>query len=349
MTQYLAYLVDRAMEDPRLNGMQPVVEKELLHYDILFALEQGGFLEGLVFQGGTALRLCHGAPRFSEDIDFSGGADFTSSRLAALGDHLTDYLSGRYGLETIVRPPVELRDTPDASKPVTNRWRISVVTRPAQPDIPRQRIHLEICNVPSYTSEPMPMRRNYDFLPDGYENMMIRVETKDEILADKLVAFPAVLPRYTRWRDIWDMRWLGRQGATVNADMVRAKIGDYRVDDFTDLLETAIGRIPKLVGSEGFVDQMGRFLTEPVIESTVRQQAWRDVVVRELREMLTGLRRQLARRRDRSPPDGGQGAPETARSAVATTTGKMDDTGDDFDNPFAIPDPFRPPKPPWER
>ena len=89
MTQdFLAYLVDRAMEDSRLNGMQLVIEKEILHYDILFALERGGFLEDLVFQGGTALRLCHGAPRFSEDIDFTGGPDFGTSRLAELG-HLS--------------------------------------------------------------------------------------------------------------------------------------------------------------------------------------------------------------------------------------------------------------------
>ena len=50
MTHDLAYLVDRAMEDPRLHGRRPVVEKELLHYDILFALERGGFLDRLVFQ-----------------------------------------------------------------------------------------------------------------------------------------------------------------------------------------------------------------------------------------------------------------------------------------------------------
>ena len=297
MTQdLLAYLVDRAMEDPRLDGMQLVIEKELLHYDILFALEQGGFLDGLVFQGGTALRLCHGAPRFSEDIDFTGGPDFTASRLAELGSHLNDYLSRRYRLETIVRPPIDVQDTRDVSKPVTSRWRISVVTRPAQPHIPRQRIHLEICNVPSYASELMPVRRNYEFLPDGYDDMIIRVETKEEILADKLVAFPVMLPRYTRWRDIWDMRWLVRQGSDVNADMVRAKIRDYRVEDYSGLLETAIDRLPELVSSEQFIGQMDRFLTESVAGNTVRQRTWRDVAVRELQTLLTGLQRQLTQR-----------------------------------------------------
>ncbi len=296
MTQHLlADLVDRAMEDPQLNGMQPVIEKELLHYDILFALEQGGFLEGLVFQGGTALRLCHGAPRFSEDIDFAGGPDFTTARLVELDRHLTDYLTRRYRFETLVRPPIEVRDTSEASRPVTTRWRISVVTHPAQPHIPRQRIHLEVCHVPSYASHLMPLRRNYEFLPDGYEDVLIRVETKEEILSDKLVAFPAVLPRHTRWRDIWDMRWLMRQGVPVNAGMVEAKSADYRIEGFAGLLETASERIAELVNAQEFVDQMDRFLTEPTALRTVRQPGWRDVVARELQETLSGLAQQLAR------------------------------------------------------
>ena len=69
MTQaLLACLDDRAMEAPGLDGTQLVIEKELLHDDILFALEQVEFLEGLVFQGGTALKLCLGAPRSSSRI-----------------------------------------------------------------------------------------------------------------------------------------------------------------------------------------------------------------------------------------------------------------------------------------
>ena len=337
MTQDLSYLVDLAMEDPRLGGMQLVVEKELLHYDILFAMDRGRFLDGLVFHGGTALRLCHGAPRFSEDLDFSGGADFTSSRLASLGDYLATYLSGRYGLETVVKPLPEIREVPDASKLVTDKWRISVVTRPGRPEIPRQRVHLEVCNVPSYASAPMSLLRNYDFLPDGYENLVIRVETRDEILADKLVAFPATLPTCTRWRDLWDMRWLERQGAIANADLVRAKIRDYRIDGFAALLETAIGRIPDLVDSNEFVAQMGRFLTEPVAERTIRRLMWRNGLVRELEGMLTGLWRQLAPRKDLRPPGGGK-----ANEAATTNTGTSTDGPD---GPFSIPDPFKPPRP----
>ena len=75
--QDFAWLVGQALQDSSLKSIRPVIEKELLHYDILFALNQKGFLQNLVMQGGTCLRLCYGNSRFSEDLDFAGGADFS--------------------------------------------------------------------------------------------------------------------------------------------------------------------------------------------------------------------------------------------------------------------------------
>ncbi|WP_254693758.1 nucleotidyl transferase AbiEii/AbiGii toxin family protein [Shewanella sp. MEBiC00475] len=44
-------------------------------------IEKGGLLDKLTFQGGTSLRLCYGGNRFSEDLDFAGGKDFSSAML----------------------------------------------------------------------------------------------------------------------------------------------------------------------------------------------------------------------------------------------------------------------------
>ena len=43
-----AALVNRAMSTPGLANMRPVVEKELLHYDILFSLDSEGLLDQLI-------------------------------------------------------------------------------------------------------------------------------------------------------------------------------------------------------------------------------------------------------------------------------------------------------------
>jgi hypothetical protein len=44
-------LVDKAMQLGDLQTMRPVVEKELLHYDILFSLEKENLLGNITFQG----------------------------------------------------------------------------------------------------------------------------------------------------------------------------------------------------------------------------------------------------------------------------------------------------------
>ncbi len=44
--------------------------KEIIQEIILFSLWQADFFEVAAFQGGTSLRILHGLPRFSEDMDF---------------------------------------------------------------------------------------------------------------------------------------------------------------------------------------------------------------------------------------------------------------------------------------
>lgn len=44
--------------------------KEILQEIALYALWRGDFFDVALFQGGTSLRILHGLPRFSEDLDF---------------------------------------------------------------------------------------------------------------------------------------------------------------------------------------------------------------------------------------------------------------------------------------
>lgn len=44
--------------------------KEILQEVALYSLWRAGFFEVAAFQGGTSLRILHGLPRFSEDLDF---------------------------------------------------------------------------------------------------------------------------------------------------------------------------------------------------------------------------------------------------------------------------------------
>ena len=53
--------------------MEQNLIKEAIHLHLLSALSDAGVLRHVVFQGDTALRLCYGGERYSEDIDFVYG------------------------------------------------------------------------------------------------------------------------------------------------------------------------------------------------------------------------------------------------------------------------------------
>ncbi|ASK33626.1 hypothetical protein CEK62_04095 [Alcanivorax sp. N3-2A] len=285
-------LVARAMAMPGRAHMRPVIEKELLHYDMLFALDQGGLLDRITFQGGTSLRLCHGSPRFSEDLDFAGGPDFKSEDLIAIKGCLEEYLGARYDLQVSVKEPREMAVDRAERGLNVDCWQVSIQTAPARPDLPRQRIKFEVANVPAYTGELTSLRTNYDFLPDGYAETLLRVESLDEVFADKLLSY--AVSSYPRYRDIWDLQWLEQQGAKLNADLLRNKITDYRVQDYPVRAENAIRALSDQVHSREFSDTMLRFLPQEVQERTLLREGFLDYLTKQveghLENALTALR-----------------------------------------------------------
>lgn len=265
-----ALLVNKVMQVENVSHMRSVIEKELLHYDILFALEKGRLLDKLTFQGGTSLRLCYGGNRFSEDLDFSGGKDFSSVMLADMKHCIEKYIGERYGLEVTVKEPKDLKQDPKYSELSIDKWQIAVVTSPERKDLPKQKIKVEVANIPAYTREPQPLQINYDFLPDGYSDTLILTESLDEVMADKIISLPATT-RYVRHRDIWDLAWLQQQGATLNMDLVKNKVSDYKLERFNKMLENFIERLPGIVSSEAFIAEMKRFLPTDVFDRTLAQ------------------------------------------------------------------------------
>lgn len=265
-----AQLVNKAMQVENVSHMRSVIEKELLHYDILFALEKGGLLDKLTFQGGTSLRLCYGGNRFSEDLDFAGGKDFSSAMLADMKHCIEKYIGERYGLEVTVKEPKVLKQDPKYSELSIDKWQIAVVTSPERKDLPKQKIKVEVANIPAYTREPQPLQINYDFLPDGYSDTLILTESLDEVMADKIISLPATT-RYVRHRDIWDLAWLQQQGATLNMDLVKNKVSDYKLEHFNKMLDNFLDRLPGIVSSEAFIAEMKRFLPTDVFDRTLAQ------------------------------------------------------------------------------
>ena len=289
----LEALVDAAIsESPDLAGLRPVIEKELLHYDILCALDRAGLLDQLTFQGGTSLRLCHGAPRFSEDLDFTGGQAFDHGDVEGMARVIESFITRHYGLDVRVKSPTSVQNAQRTDSVTVSRWQVVVTTAPARPDLPRQRVRIEIANVPAYSSTLRPLRRNYTALPDGYEDILVPVETLSEILCDKLVS--SVASKVTRYRDLWDLPWLQQQGAQINLEWLEGKINDYRVADYVDALEQSRVLLPERVHSPAFGEQMARFLPPASIGRTMARRGFLDYIVSANQELLDEVRAGLS-------------------------------------------------------
>lgn len=129
----------RLAQEQNSSGMVMTIEKELLHYEILNAMDEGGLLDRLVFQGGTSLRLCYGAERYSEDLDFSGGRDFDRKGLDTLKDCVEHAVGDRYYVSISVKEPRQ-------AESLVSAWTVIVDTTPKYKDVPRQRIKIEVAS-----------------------------------------------------------------------------------------------------------------------------------------------------------------------------------------------------------
>jgi len=259
-------LVNEALRSvPQFAPLRVAVEKELLHHDILREMSRAGYLQKLTFMGGTCLRACYGSPRLSEDLDFTGGIDFARQTLADLGKVLVERLEVKYGL------PVEVSE-PCREEGNVDTWKLRVVTRPEHNHLPSQRINIDICALPSHDRRPMMLRNHYavDMVTSG---LIVQAESREEIFADKLVAF-ALRPNRIKHRDLWDIVWLNQQGVAMPAELALRKVADRRLDRI-EFLHRLQQRLTLLQSDpacrKDFLQEMCRFLPPAFIAETLEQ------------------------------------------------------------------------------
>ena len=262
-------LVNVAMQQQQsLITLRPVVEKELLHHDILRVLSQEGLLHQLTFMGGTCLRACYGASRLSEDLDFTGGQDFTRHQLSTMGQLLSECLQAKYGLKVEVEEPVREQGNVDT-------WKLRVQTRPGQKDLPAQRINIDVCAIPSYQVRPMVLLNAYG-VDMGTNGLILRAQSREEIFADKLLAF-ALRPNRLKHRDIWDMAWLTQQKVRPAIDLLVLKLSDHKVTkpEFVEAFQKRLGLLknqPQMAIE--FQKEMSRFLPNQIVKENINSELY---------------------------------------------------------------------------
>ena len=257
-------LVDKALNNFQdLATLRVVVEKELLHHDILRVLSGAGLLTKLTFIGGTCLRACYGSSRLSEDLDFTGGADFTRDQLAAMSNILIESLKAKYGLEVNVTDPVREEGNVDT-------WKLKVQTRPSRKDLPAQRINIDVCAIPSYQPRPMALLNPYG-IEMGTSGLILQAQSREEIFADKLVAF-ALRPNRLKNRDLWDIAWLHQQQIKPALDWIKNKLKDHhaQTDAYLNAFAERTAAMKKNPGiAKEFRKEMARFLPNETVRETV--------------------------------------------------------------------------------
>jgi len=275
-------LVESVLErDPEIVSLRPVVEKEILHHDIVREMSTAGFLADLTFIGGTCLRSCYGSTRLSEDLDFTGGSGFDRASLSSLGHVIETTLMKKYGLPVTVGEPVRESGNVDT-------WKIKIITRPESPSFPAQRINIDICAIESHDKKPAMLRNHYhaDF---GTSGLILNAESRAEILADKVVAL-ALRPNRVKNRDLWDIVWLTGQNVSVDYSLVMRKLDDRKVlpGDFTRTLDERLSALVSLFPDYCF--ELRRFLSPGDYGRVTSQPSYWEFLLSVLGDIRDGIK-----------------------------------------------------------
>ncbi len=212
------------------------------------------------------MRDCYGSNRLSEDLDFTGGVDFSRDKLASMASVLSSSLKNKYGLEVNVSEPTRKEGNVDT-------WKIKVQTRSARRDIRVQRINIDVCSIPSYQARPMMILNAYG-VDMGTDGLILQAQSREEIFADKLLAF-ALRPNRLKNRDLWYIAWLNQQQVKPALGLISQKLIDHQAS-LKDCLLAFSNQAESLKTDPAialeFRKEMGRFLPSHLVRDTVNSE-----------------------------------------------------------------------------
>ncbi|WP_016954344.1 nucleotidyl transferase AbiEii/AbiGii toxin family protein, partial [Catenovulum agarivorans] len=250
--------------NPEYATITPVIEKEILHHDIMDVLIKQGVMQRLTFIGGTSLRMCYNSARLSEDLDFNGGHNFKPSEFSGLEDEIQAYIQNKYETQVWVNKPSGEQQGETVS------WKISIEKEANPPDLPRQKMHIDVCAIPSFDIEKRPLLNHYDIVVPT-EGILVPVQSLQEILADKLIAL-AYRARRIRPRDVWDIVWIKQRGTKLSTKLVEQKLV-ARQKTTEDFQQALAAQCEKLMLEDevrnDFTMEMSRFIPKQIKQRTL--------------------------------------------------------------------------------
>jgi predicted nucleotidyltransferase component of viral defense system len=193
--------------------------KEIIQEIVLFSLWQVGFFEVAAFQGGTSLRILHGLPRFSEDMDFILLEPDAAFSWQSYLEHLTETCK-EFGIEPEsldkARMDQRVKKALIKDTSIANQLDLSFMD---ELNGRKLKIKLEIdCN------PPMGSDFDYSYLdfPVDFEVCHQDVQSNFALKTHALLCRP-----YLKGRDWYDFSWYIAQGVTPNLFLLQNAIDQY--------------------------------------------------------------------------------------------------------------------------
>lgn len=203
--------------------------REVLQEVALVGLARGGFFQQAAFYGGTCLRLFHGLPRFSEDLDFSLLAAKPSFSFQPYFNALQDEFAA-LGVPVDISEKVKTAETAIASaflKPNTTVYDVRIAGERSL------KIKFEVD-----TDPPLGFATE-DLLLLQPAACYVRCFSLPDLFAGKVHAL-----LFRQWknrvkgRDWFDFEWYVRQGVSLHLKHLEARMrqsGDWDERDLTPM------------------------------------------------------------------------------------------------------------------
>lgn len=241
--------------------------KEIVQEILLFSLWRADFFEVAAFQGGTSLRILHGLPRFSEDIDFILREPDPAFSWKFYLDNLTETCH-EFGIEPKalekkhMDKPVRTALIKDTS--IANQLNLSFMNNQ---NARKLTIKLEIdCNPPAGSD----FEYTYLDFPVDFE---VCHQDMNSNFALKVHAL--LCRKYLKGRDWYDFNWYIAQGVAPNLLLLQNALVQYgpwkgqplKIDREW-LVEALAGKIASINWSDSAAD-VERFL-KPVEHKSLK-------------------------------------------------------------------------------
>ena len=192
----------------------PNAEQEVCQKITLAGLRRGGFFEHAAFYGGTCLRLFHGLPRWSEDLDFS----LTEKRDDIHLENYFDAIREEFRLAgfdvTITKKDKKMFGRVESAfLKGTETYDIKFQTR----KMVKVKIELD-------TDPPLAFETEQKLLLQPY-SFWTRCFTLPDLFAGKMHALVyRAWERRVKGRDWFDFEWYIRQGVPLDFKHLQARI-----------------------------------------------------------------------------------------------------------------------------